>query len=485
MLNLILQENKTLRDALELINATAQGLAIVVDAQGRMNGLLTDGDIRRALLAGSTMSTPVNTFMRRNYVSLPVTSLPETIAEHLNERITFIPLLDDAGRPVDYASVSRLHRIPVSEPSLNGNEMLYVMECLKTNWISSQGRFVTQFEKMFSDYHDGRPALAVANGTVALHLAMVALDLKPGDEVIVPNVTFAASANTVIHAGGVPILVDIDENTWTLDIAKTEAAITPRTRAIMPVHLYGHPADMKALQDLARRKNLLLIEDCAEALGAKVNGKRVGTMSQAASFSFFGNKLITTGEGGMIVFEDQAVYERAKRLRDHGMSPERRYWHAEVGYNYRLTNLQAAVGVAQMEQIEHFLSRKKAIAARYASHLSGLTGIRLPTTALWAENVYWLYTIRVAPTLGISRNELLTKMLESGVETRPLFFPLHRMPPYEKFTRGQTYPVSDALSDSGLSLPSAVTLTDAEVDRVAQALVKILQIRELYQTAPR
>jgi len=485
MLDLVITQTATLREALTLIDKTSHGLAFAIDETGALTGVLTDGDIRRSLLKGSTLQTPVADVMQRHYTALPVDSAPETIAATLSDVITHIPLLDKAGRPVDYASFSRLHRIPVSEPSLNGNELAYVVECIKTNWVSSQGRFVNQFESKFAQFHGLDRALSVSNGTVALHLALVALGLQPGDEVIVPDLTFAASANAVIHAGGKPVLVDVNETTWTMDPDLLEEAITPRTRAIMPVHLFGHPCDMTPILAFAKKHELWVIEDCAEALGAEYQGKKIGTFGDAACFSFYGNKLITTGEGGMILFKSSDLFEKAKRLRDHGMTPEKRYWHAEVGYNYRLTNLQAAIGVAQMEQAESFLEKKISLAKQYRSALDGIPGIRFPQTASWAKNVYWLYSILIGPELGIDRDELMFKLLQSGIETRPLFYPLHEMPPYRAFTGGRKFPNSVQTSRLGMSLPSAVTLTTEEVDRIAQAFKRILGIKQLYQSAQR
>jgi perosamine synthetase len=476
---LLLKESSTLKQALEAIDHNALGVVFAVDTHGKMTGMLTDGDIRRSLLKGSTLDTRVTEIMGRTFVWLPVSTPREKILEKLTGKISYIPLLDDEQKPVDFASVNRLHRIPVMEPSLGGNEFSYVLECLKTNWISSQGKFVTQFEETFRDYHGALYALAVSNGTVALHLALLSMGIGEGDEVIVPDLTFAASANAVIHAGASPVFVDIDEETWTLDPARVEEAITPKTKAIMPVHLYGHPCDMDALMKIAARHRLLIIEDAAEALGALYKKKLVGAIGDAGCFSFFGNKLITTGEGGMILFKKEEHFEKAKRLRDHGMDPQKRYWHTDVGYNYRLTNLQAAIGVAQMEQVDGVIEKKLALAQKYREALWDMPGLTLPPSKNWARNVYWLFTLLVDEAAGLKRDDLMRKLLQNGIETRPTFYPLHEMPPYQKYLRKHHYPVSERISRTGLSLPSAVTLSISEIEHISQAFKRIFGVRDL------
>jgi perosamine synthetase len=327
-------------------------------------------------------------------------------------------------------------------------------------------------------------ALAVSNGTAALHLALVALGIGPGDEVIVPDLTFAASANAVLYVGATPVLVDVRRDTWTVDLGAVERAITPRTRALMPVHLYGQPCEMDGLMALARARNLVVVEDAAEALGAVYQGWSVGQLGAAAAFSFFGNKLITTGEGGAVVVRDGAVAERARILRDHGMSPHRRYWHDEVGFNYRLTNLQAAVGLAQLERVEEFIARKVALAARYGRALGGRDDLVLPAVRPDTRNVFWLYSVVLDPTRArVGRDELMQRLLLGGIEARPLFYPLHEMPPYRRFAREARYANTEWLSANGLSLPSAVTLKDQEVDYVVEAVNRILDVRRIGELA--
>jgi len=481
--DLIVPLGTSVRAALAPLDRAGAGFLMVVRGDGTLAGVLTDGDIRRALLAGVTVDHAIDTVMPPSCVSLAVESTTTTINAALSGRIAFVPLVDAAGRPVDYASHSHHRRYPVMEPLLDGNEADYVLECVRTAWVSSQGRFVGMFEQMMADFHGVPHALAVCNGTAALHLALVSLGIGAGDEVIVPDFTFASTASVVIHAGATPVFVDVDPRTWTIDVDAVERAITPRTKAVMPVHLYGYPCDMPRLMALARVHRLRIIEDAAEALGARVGGRLAGSFGDASAFSFFGNKTITTGEGGMLLFRDAAVYERARMLRDHGMSRERRYWHLEAGFNYRLTNLQAAIGVAQMERVESILARKRALAARYDAALAGTPGLTLPPRTPGVDPVFWLYTIMIAPNAGLTRDDLAQRLVLNGIETRPTFYPVHVMPPFERFAAGAAFPATEALAAAGLSLPSAVTLADADIDAVAGAIKTILRIRGMAVSA--
>lgn len=481
---LLVPDEATLRVALGVISQNGSGLAFAVDREGHFRGMLTDGDIRRALLRGVTLDVMVRAVMRTDCVTLPHDASAETILASLSERITVIPLLDKARKPVDYASHYRYHRLPVMEPELSGNELNYIMECIKTNWVSSQGPFINRFEQDFGR-HVGVPhALAVCNGTAALHLALAALGVGPGDEVIVPDLTFAASINAVLYVGATPVLVDVTRDTWTLDPEAVARALTPRTKALLPVHLYGQPCEMDALMALAKRRGVLVIEDAAEALGAQYRGRSVGEFGEAAAFSFFGNKLITTGEGGMVTFQDRKVANRARMLRDHGMDPNRRYWHEEVGYNYRMTNLQAAVGVAQLERVGTFLSRKLELAARYSKALSAWEEFILPVARPHARNVFWLYScVLDSERAGLSRDVLRQRLLLCGIETRPLFYPLHLMPPYRDYGIEGSYQNAEWISAQGFSLPSAVTLKDDDLDHVTGVIRKILEARMISRIA--
>ncbi len=480
---LLIRDDRTIRDALASIDRNAQGICFVVDGAGKLVGVITDGDIRRALIAGRTLDQPLADVMQRKFTALPVNTSVEHIQAKLNETVRHIPLLDEHGVPVDYASTRRAHRIQVMSPQLDGNELNYVTECLRTGWISSQGAFVKKFETQFAERCNMQHALAVSNGTVAIHLALVALGVGEGDEVIVPDLTFAASINTIIHAGATPVIADVDPITWTLDPAEVEKLITPRTKAIMPVHLYGHPCRMDELMAIAKKHKLFVVEDSAEALGALYKGQPVGSFGDAATFSFFGNKTITTGEGGMVLFRDAAIAERAIILRDHGMDKQKRYWHAMVGYNYRMTNVQAAIGVAQLERLDEFVQAKRNLAAVYNEGLKAIGDVTLPPEESWAVNGFWLYSCILGEGFGMDRDELMEKMTRNGVETRPLFYPLHEMPPYVKYIRpGQRFEVSTRLSAAGISLPSSVMITREEQESVLSAMRSIHDTRKLHAT---
>jgi len=481
--DLVVRLGTSVRDALAPLDRAGTGFLMVTDADGCLAGVVTDGDIRRAILRGVSVDRLVDEVMTSRCVSLPVEATTAEIQAALRGTIAFIPLVDAGRRPVDYARPGRHRRVPIVEPLLDGNELEYVRECVETGWISSQGRFVARFEQAVSEYHGGCPALAVSNGTVALHLALVALGIGPGDEVIVPTLTFAASASVILHAGATPVFVDVDPVTWTMSADVVAAAITPRTRAIMAVHLYGQPCEIGRLRGLADASGLMLIEDAAEAFGALSGGRLTGTFGDAAGFSFFGNKTLTTGEGGIVLFRDPAVAARARVLRDHGMAPDRRYWHLEAGFNYRLTNLQAAIGVAQMERVVSILARKRALAQRYDAALVGIPALSLPARVADTDPVCWLYTLALTSEARLSRDELASRLLQNGIETRPVFHPLHHMPPFAPFARGAEFPVADRISAAGFSLPSAVTLQPDDIDAVAASVRTILGIRGMAVSA--
>ncbi len=367
-----------------------------------------------------------------------------------------------------------MKRINVAEPVLAGNEERYVMDCLNSGWISGSGKYVTAFEEQFAAYCGARYAVAVFNGTVALHAALLALGIGPGDEVIIPDLTYVASPNSVTYCGATPVFVDIDPQTWTLDPADVARKITPRTKAIMPVHIYGHPADMDPLMALAREHNLAVIEDAAEAHGAEYRGQRAGNLGDIATFSFYGNKIITTGEGGMVVTNDEQLARQVRLLRGQGMDPQRRYWFPIVGYNYRMTNVQAAIGLAQLERIDWFIERRIEVAQWYKENLAD-TDLMLPAQADWAKNVYWLFCACVPRE--IDRDQLMKDMEERGIETRPFFYPMHSLPPYYDEEGDRAFPVTTDLSARGINLPSSASLTREDVDYVCAVLKECLAMQ--------
>ncbi len=361
-------------------------------------------------------------------------------------------------------------RIPVAAPVLDGREAEYVQECIETEWISSNGRFIGAFEKAFAEFCGVKHAIATNNGTTALHLALVALGIRPGDEVIVPTLTYIASANCVRYCDAVPVFVDSESQSMNMDPASVAAAITPRTRAIIPVHLYGHPVDMDPIREVAEKHGIFIVEDAAEAIGAEYKGKRVGGLGTCATFSFFGNKIITTGEGGMVTTDDDELAAKLRLYRGQGMDPERRYWFNVIGYNYRMTNVAAAIGLAQMEKVDQHLGRRAEIASLYRQKLSALADhIELPTTANWAKHSYWMYVITLKDSVRKSRDEVMAALDRENIETRPVFYPMHDMPPYKE---DRAYPVADRLSARGINLPTHGRMTERDIDRIVAALAR-------------
>lgn len=357
--------------------------------------------------------------------------------------------------------------IPVYEPSLGELEESLVLEAMRSGWISSQGKYIAQFEHEFADFCGVKEGVAVCNGTIALHLALHALGIRAGDEVIVPALTFVASANAVHYTGATPIFADVDPATWNMDPTAVEKLISPRTKAIMAVHIYGHPAPMPELLALSEAKSLFMVEDCAEAHGAQIGTQRTGSFGQVGAFSFMANKIITTGEGGMLTTNDSALAARCRQLRDHAMPPDRRYWHPEVGFNYRMINLQAAVGVAQMQRIEQFLSRKRQIAHQYNSALKDLPGVTLPVEMPGYTNVYWMYSLLINEDFPLTRDQLIPALRERGIDSRPFFHSLDTLPPYLTST---PCPVSIQLSRKGINLPSAPSLSGEQIKYICETL---------------
>jgi perosamine synthetase len=360
--------------------------------------------------------------------------------------------------------------IPVAEPLLAGNELRYVTECIQTGWVSSLGKYVRDFEEQFAHYCGVRYGVATFNGTVALHLLASTLNFGPGDEIIMPSLTYVATANSMRYTGARPVFVDSERQTWNIDPKKVVEAITPRTKAIIAVHLYGHPADMDPLREIAASHNLLLIEDAAEAHGACYKGQRSGSLSDAAIFSFYGNKIITSGEGGIIVTNNQAWAERAFFLENQGRYSDNPYWHPEIGYNYRMTNIQAAIALAQLERIDEMIAIRRRNAAHYQRRLAGVRGLTPPPETSWAENVYWMYSVLVEDDFGLSRDELRIKLRQANIETRPFFYPVHTLPMYQI---GQSFPVAEDLSRRGLNLPSGATLTPDQIDYICDTIMSL------------
>lgn len=359
-----------------------------------------------------------------------------------------------------------MYKIPVYQPSLNGNEKKYVNECLDSTWISSKGKFVNQFESAFAEYVGIKHAATASNGTVAIHLALLALGISEGDEVIVPTLTYIASVNAIAYTGATPIFVDSLEETWQISPEDVIKKITPKTKAVMAVHLYGHPCDMDPLVEICKKHNIFLIEDCAEAIGTMYKGKHVGTFGDISTFSFFGNKTITTGEGGMVVTNDETLHDRSVHFKGQGLAKHRQYWHDVIGYNYRMTNICAAIGMAQLENITQVLIEKKRVADTYRSLLANTPIVFHNQVGENVYHSYWMCSILTSDAK--ERDALRTHLENQGIETRPLFYPAHTMPMYS--AQYQRHPVAENIGWRGVNLPSYPGLKQEEIEFICKEI---------------
>ncbi|MDO8307723.1 MAG: aminotransferase class I/II-fold pyridoxal phosphate-dependent enzyme [Actinomycetota bacterium] len=441
------------------IDDNRMGVAFVIDADLRLVGSVTDGDIRRALLGGRLdLAMPVSTVMNEHPSVLPMGSGAEAayaaLSAGLREGKSVFPRVDDAGRIQSFSYREDWGLVPIAEPSLTGNEAGYVLECLESNWISSTGPFVARFETAFSEYTGLAHPVAVSNGTTAITLALQALRLPPGAEVIVPDSTFAATANAVVAAGGRPVLADVDPQTWGLSAESVRDLIGPETWGIVPVHLYGNPCDVEGLRALCDEHGLVMVEDCAEAIGTTASGRHVGALAEAACFSFFGNKTLTTGEGGMTFFRQAEAEEHARVLRDHGMSKSRRYWHDVIGYNYRMTNLQAAIGLAQSERATELVGSKLSNAKTYVEGLAAIGGVSPMPQSPFGDCSYWLMPVMIEAASDSDRDALMESLAARGIQTRATFPPLHRMPAFADCRGASAFPVASEIADRGVCLPN-------------------------------
>ena len=368
--------------------------------------------------------------------------------------------------------------IPVNEPLLDGNEKKYLLECIETGWISSEGPFIKRFEEEFAARVGRKYAIAVSNGSVALDAAIVALDIGAGDEVIMPSFTIISCAAAVVRAGGVPVVVDCDADTWNMRVDQIEACITPRTKAIMVVHIFGLPVDMAPVLALAQKHSLRVIEDAAEAHGQTYQGRPCGSFGDISTFSFYPNKHVTTGEGGMLLTDDPAIAERCRSLRNLCFKPEQRFIHDELGWNLRMTNMQAALGVAQLERLDQFAARKRAMGARYQELLAGLSGIQLPQSqTTQAKNIYWVFGLVLADDVPFDAKEAMNRLGKLGVGTRPFFWPMHEQPVLHKMglLQNESHPIAERIARRGFYIPSGLALSETQMVEVAAAVRQVLQ----------
>lgn len=367
--------------------------------------------------------------------------------------------------------------IPVNEPLLKGNERNYLLECIDSGWISSEGPFVKKFEEKFAERVGRRHAIAVTNGTAALDAAIEALDIGLGDEVIMPTFSIISCIGQLIRVGAIPILVDSDPVTWNMDVGQIEAKITPRTKAIMAVHIYGLPTDMDSVINIAHKYGLKVLEDAAQMHGQTYKGRPCGSFGDISTFSFYPNKHITTGEGGMIVTDDDRVADECRSLRNLCFQPNKRFVHDRLGWNLRMTNMQAAIGVAQLERLDEFVTRKRHMGVRYNDLLQHLTLVQLPLSRTdYAENIYWVYGLVLDGTISMDAEEAMRRLTEKGVGCRPFFWPMHEQPVLRKMGmfKDEHYPVAERLARRGFYLPSGLALTPSQQERVVEVLQEVL-----------
>ena len=364
-------------------------------------------------------------------------------------------------------------RVPVNEPVITDEAKRYVADTIETGWISSAGAYIQKFEEAFASFIGTDHAISTTNGTSALHLALASLSIGEGDEVILPNLTMGACLDAVLYTGATPVLVDVESDTFNIDPKQVESHISEKTKAIMVVHLFGHSADMDPILSIASEHGIAVVEDAAEAHGGTYHGRKCGSMGTIGCFSFYGNKLITTGEGGMITTNDAVLAERARSLKDLAHDPEKRFWHAEMGFNYRMTNMQAAVGLGQLESVDTFLQHKQWMGQQYTEKLQDVPWLRLPVTREGVYNIYWMYMVLVEDDAPYSRDELRAKLKEHGIDTRDMFYQLSDQPFAATSRKDDTYPVSEDIAKRGFYLPSGLALTQEQLNYVCDVMHEI------------
>lgn len=366
--------------------------------------------------------------------------------------------------------------IPVNEPLFLGNEKKYLCECIDTGWISSDGPFVKKFEAEFAKYIGMNYGVSASNGTASLEMALYALGVKETDEIIMPSFTIISCALAAIRLGAKPVLIDIESENWNIDVSQIEKKITSKTKVIMPVHIYGHPVDMDPIIKIAEKYNLKILEDAAEVHGAEYKNKKCGSLGDVSSFSFYANKIISCGEGGMVLCKNEKAAELARSYRNLCFKPEKRFWHTELGYNFRMTNLQAAVGLAQFEKIGEYIKIKRKFGQYYISKLKEIQELKLQTEKEWAKTVYWMYAVELDSKLGIPADIVMKKLKTAGVDTRPFFTGLHSQPVLREFGLfdNEFYPVTENASKYGFYLPSGLALKKEQIDYVCDSLKKII-----------
>ena len=482
MKNLLVNLPITLKKIMYKITKNKLGIVFVVDKNNKLLGSISDGDIRRGILKGLNIEQKISIkskIIEKSPFSLNFNVNVQEIWKYLDKEykgrlIKCIPLVDKSKKLVEISTSQRLRKFSVAQPSIGEHELSNIIDCVSSGWISSKGFYIGKFESELSKYLGGGHAVSVSSGTTAIQLGLSALGIGEGDEVLVPNFTFAATINAIIHSKATPVIVDVDKNTWTISLEDIKRKITKKTRAIVPVHIYGQPYHVDEIVNFSKKNSLYVIEDCAEAVGAKYKKRLVGLDGDCSCFSFFANKTITTGEGGAVIFKDQKIASKARMLRDHGMSQTTTYWHDYTGYNFRMTNMQAAIGLAQLKRLNIILKRRKNVFKYYNNNLKKNKQITFLPSNGWSENSYWSYTVKIN-NLGLQkRNKLLEQLKKRGVECRPTFYPLNLMKPYKKFSY-ENYKVTQEISFNSMSLPTSNDLSKNEIDYIAGIFLEELK----------
>lgn len=446
---------------LKKINLNEKGVLFLVDNDFKIKGSISDGDIRRYLLKGGKLDNIIelssSLINKKTIVKDSKSSIEEILkvlnSKRNNKEITCLPLVDKQLRIIDISTKEKIRGYPLASPTIGEQELANIVDVVKSGWISSRGSYISKFEKKFEKYLGGGNAIALTNGTNALQIGLMALGIKKGDEVILPNFTFGGTINAVLNAGAVPVIADVCKNNWTLNSINVKKKLTKKTKAIMPVHIYGQPYEILSLKKIAKKKNLVIIDDCAEAIGAKYKGKIVGLENDCSCFSFFANKTITTGEGGMAVFKKKEHANKARILINQGLSTKIRYYHEYAGSNFRMTNMQASIGVAQLDIINKLLKIRKNVFKIYNKFFKNFPYLTLMPQNRWSENSYWLYTLIINNIGQKKRDKLIFNLQKFGIECRPGFYSLSKMQPFKKYAKGKFYN-SNYLSENSISLPT-------------------------------
>ncbi len=466
--NLVCSPKNSIKETLYLIDKNGYGTCFIQDDLKGLVGVITDGDLRRAILQGKDLEEPVKNILSKKFVFAKERENLLDIRKKLSDEIKIIPIVNVKNKVVDFIANNKINAIPVASPDLYGNELKYLTDAFLSTWISSSGEYINKFEKKFSSYVNCKYGSLVSNGTVALELALKSFGVQPGQEVILPDFTFAATINSVLNIGATPVLVDIEEDSWCISPEKIKKHINRKTAAIIVVHVYGQPANMEKIMKISNHFNIPIIEDCAEAHGAKFKNKPVGSFGAIGTYSFYANKIITTGEGGICVTNSKTLFKKMAKIKNHGMSENKRYWHEIQGSNYRMTNMQAAIGLAQFERVELMLKIRKKYENTYKKIFrdKGLK-ISFQKNLKDRKRVVWLACGTMENSF--SREKLFKKLVNKGIDTRKVFYSLSDMPIFKKYSPEECK-VSKDISSRGISFPTFNN--ELRLDNIKQSLVK-------------